>query len=58
MDIRQWTNQWFDHSTREERYRFIEHEIQHRWRDLMGSLDAQLVSVQPVEDVVGAREVE
>jgi hypothetical protein len=54
MDIRRWTNSWFDHTTREERYRFIENEIQRRWRDMMSKLDAQLVSVDVGKDAAAA----
>lgn len=54
VDIRRWTDDWFDHSTREERYRFIEQEIQRRWRDMMTNLDAQLSSAQPGEAVAAA----
>jgi len=48
------TDSWFDHTTREERYRFIENEIQRRWRDIMSKLDEQLVSVDVGEEVVAA----
>lgn len=54
VDIRRWTDSWFDHSTRAERYTFIENEIQRRWRDAMTKLDAQLASADVADEVAAA----
>lgn len=54
IDIRRWTDTWFDSPLREERYHFIEQEIQQRWTEMIASLDAQLSSAEPGEDSVAA----
>jgi hypothetical protein len=54
MDIRRWTDNWFDASKRDERDQFIEQELQRRWRDMMDNLDAQLASAEPSVEVSAA----
>lgn len=51
VDIHDWTDDWFDHSTRAERYKFVENEIQRRWCDAMRKLDTQLASAAVSDEV-------
>ncbi|MCY2928584.1 MAG: helix-turn-helix transcriptional regulator [Planctomycetota bacterium] len=45
--IRGWTGGWFSEERRQERREFIEAEMQRRWTDLVGHLNAQIASAKP-----------
>lgn len=47
-DIRNWTEEWFTGTLRQERDRFIDMEMQRRWREMLGRLRAQVESGRQV----------
>lgn len=49
MEIRQWTDDWFSEERRVERRRFIETELQRRWREVVQGLRSRVASAAPAE---------
>jgi hypothetical protein len=38
-EIERWTGGWFGDPKRQERYEFLEEEMQRRWRDMLSKLE-------------------
>jgi hypothetical protein len=51
VDIREWTDEWFEHANRAERYGFVEQEIGRRWENMMDNLAEQLSAAQTPDKV-------
>lgn len=49
LEIRQWTDDWFSEERRTERRRFIESELQRRWRVIVDGIRSRVASATQIE---------
>ncbi len=49
LDIRQWTDDWFSEEQRAERRRFIESELQRRWRMVVDGIRSRVASATQLD---------
>jgi hypothetical protein len=49
MDIHEWTDSWFSEERRAERRKFIERELQQKWRNIVSSIRSRVAPVSKAE---------
>lgn len=54
VEIRRWTDEWFSEERRAERRKFIESELQQRWRKVVSGIRSRVASASQVESTVAA----